>query len=120
MNKIILNCPSCGEGMVISEIRCQKCDLRVRKDFSMCQFCKLSEEDYEFLKIFLRTQGRITDIEKILGISYPTIKAKIDNLLKNLKLSAIEDKEEDPIEALAQGKLTVDETVAILKQRRRT
>ena len=119
MNKIILKCPSCGEGLVISEIKCPKCDLRVQKEFPMCQFCKLSEEDSEFLKIFLRTQGRITDIEKILGMSYPTIKAKIDNLLKNLKLSPLEDKKEDPIEALAQGKLTVDETVAILKQRRR-
>ena len=118
MDKIILNCPSCDEGMIISELRCLKCDLKVKKDFTPCEFCQLSEDDYEFLKIFLRTQGRITDIEKIFGVSYPTIKIKIYNLLKNLKLSAIEDKE-DPIEALAQGELSVDEAVAILKQRRK-
>jgi len=104
--------------MVISELKCSKCDLRVRKDFSPCEFCQLSEHDYEFLKIFLRTQGRITDIEKILGISYPTIKTKIDNLLKNLRLSPLEE-EQDPLEALAQGKLSVDEAVVILKQRRK-
>jgi len=118
MNKVILSCPSCGENMVISELKCPKCDLRVRKDFAPCAFCQLSEDDYEFLKIFLRTQGRITDIEKILGLSYPTIKTKIDNLLKNLKLTTMED-QDDPIEALAKGKLSVDETVAILKQRRK-
>ncbi|MCK4453688.1 DUF2089 domain-containing protein [candidate division WOR-3 bacterium] len=114
----IFNCPSCGEKMVISELKCSKCDLRVKKDFFSCDFCQLSEDDYEFLKIFLRTQGKITDIEKILGLSYPTIKAKIDNLLKNLKLSPIEEKQ-DPIEALSQGELSVDEAVAILKQRRK-
>jgi len=118
MNLKILNCPSCGEGMVISELKCPKCDLRVKKDFSPCEFCQLPEDDYEFLKIFLRTQGKITDIEKILGVSYPTIKAKIEKLLKNLKLSPIEEKH-DPIEALAHGELSVDEAVAILKQRKK-
>ncbi len=114
----ISNCPSCHEPMVISELRCVKCDLRVTKDFLPCEFCQLPEDDYEFLKIFLRTQGKITDIEKILGISYPTIKAKIDKLLKELKLSSVTEKS-DPIEALAKGELSVDEAVAIIKQRRK-
>jgi hypothetical protein len=117
MNKIISKCPSCGENMVISELKCPHCDLRVKKDFSFCEFCQLSEEDYEFLKIFLRTQGRITDIEKLLGLSYPTIKAKIDTLVENLNLSPLKD--EDPLESLARGTLSVDEAVAILKQRRK-
>jgi hypothetical protein len=118
MEKIISKCPSCGEIMVISELKCPKCDLRIKKDFTPCEFCQLPEDDYEFLMIFLRTQGRITDIEKLLGFSYPTIKAKIDNLLKNLSLSPVEEKQ-NPIEALAKGQLTVDEAVAILKQRRK-
>ncbi len=104
--------------MVISELKCPACDLRVKKDFPPCEFCQLPEDDYEFLKIFIRTQGKITDIEKILGISYPTIKTKIDDLLRKLKLSPVEGKN-DPIEALAQGELSVDEVVTILKQRRK-
>ena len=71
MNLKIFNCPSCDERMVISELKCPKCDLRVQKDFSPCEFCQLPEEDYDFLKIFLRCQGKITDIEKTLGVSYP-------------------------------------------------
>jgi hypothetical protein len=57
-------------------------------------------------------------MEKILGISYPTIKAKIETLLQNLQLSPIEE-EHDPIEALAQGKISVDDAIIILKQRRK-
>ena len=43
--------------MVISELRCPACDLRIKKDFTPCEFCQLPEDEYEFLKIFLRTQS---------------------------------------------------------------
>ncbi len=117
MNLKIFTCPSCHEKMVIGELKCPKCDLRVKKDFSPCEFCQLPEDDYEFLKIFLRTQGRITEIEKILGVSYPTIKQKIERLLTQLDLSPVEEK--DPLNALEKGEISVDEAVAILKQRRK-
>ena len=103
--------------MVIGELKCPKCDLRVKKDLLPCEFCQLHEDDYEFLKIFLRTQGRITEIEKILGVSYPTIKQKIENLLAKLDLSPIGEK--DPLDALEKGEISVDEVVAILKHRRK-
>ena len=106
--------------MVISELKCPKCDLRVKKDFETCEFCQLSPETFEFLKIFLRTQGKITEMEKILKISYPTIKSKIESLLQELKLAPYESMDDaSPIDALAQGRLSVDEVVAILKQRRK-
>jgi len=118
MPKRIINCPLCGENMVISELRCPKCDARVKKDIVLCPFCQLPDEDYEFLQVFLRTQGKITDIEKILNVSYPTIKAKIDNLLNTLNLSSYTE-EQDPIDALSDGKISVDEAITMLKQRRK-
>ncbi|MEO0095411.1 MAG: DUF2089 family protein [candidate division WOR-3 bacterium] len=118
MIKKIKNCPLCGGRMVISELRCKDCDLRVKKDFPQCEFCELPEDDYEFLKIFLRTEGKITDIEKILGVSYPTIKAKIEHLLKSLNLKPYEETI-DPIDAIAQGKLSVEEAITILKSRKK-
>lgn len=104
--------------MFISELRCSNCDLRVKKEFLPCEFCQLPEEDYEFLKIFLRTEGKITDIEKILGVSYPTIKARIEELLKKLNLRPF-DEPLDPIDGIAEGKLTVDEAISILKSRKK-
>lgn len=104
--------------MVASELRCKSCDLRVKKDFSPCEFCQLPEEDYEFLMIFLRTEGKITDIEKILGVSYPTIRSKIEHLLASLNLRPYEESLA-PLDALAQGKMSVDEAIAILKSKKR-
>jgi hypothetical protein len=57
-------------------------------------------------------------MEKALNTSYPTIKSKIDDLLKSLKLSPLVEAD-DPIEALSRGKISVDEAVGILKQRRK-
>lgn len=104
--------------MVISELKCPKCDLRVRKDMELCPFCQLDEENAEFLKMFLRTEGKITDLEKALGLSYPSIKARIENLLRALQLKPIEE-QADPIEALSKGRISVDEAVAILSIRRK-
>jgi len=118
MPKRMINCPLCSEKMVISEMRCAKCDARVKKDIVLCPFCQLSEDDYEFLQVFLRTQGKITDIEKILNVSYPTIKGKIDSLLRTLNLSSYTE-EQDPIDALSDGKISVDEAITMLRQRRK-
>ncbi|MEO0164510.1 MAG: DUF2089 family protein [candidate division WOR-3 bacterium] len=118
MIKKIQKCPICGGGLVISELKCVNCDLKMRKDFALCEFCQLPEEDYEFLKIFLKTEGKLTDIEKILGISYPTIKAKIETLLKRLNLVVYKEPI-DPIDGIAEGKLTVEEAIAILKSRKK-
>lgn len=103
--------------MKISELRCPNCDLSIKKEIPICEFCRLSEEDYEFLIIFLRSRGRITEMERLLGLSYPSIKQKIDNLLTRLKLTPLEEFA-DPIDALAQGKISVDEAVVLLKKRR--
>ncbi|MEO0226101.1 MAG: DUF2089 family protein, partial [candidate division WOR-3 bacterium] len=81
MNKKILFCPLCNEMLKISELKCSKCNITLRGDFSGCEFCSLTPENREFLKIYLRCEGNIKKIERILGISYPTVKSKIDSLL---------------------------------------
>ncbi len=104
--------------MKIQKLRCPDCNLSISKEINPCAFCLLSDDDYEFLLLFLRTQGRIKEMEKLLNLSYPSIKQKIDKLIKNLKLTPIEQGVTDPIDALAQGKISVDEAVALLKKRR--
>ncbi len=118
MNKKILECPSCGEKLLINLLKCPKCSLSIQGDFRSCEFCQLPEEQFEFLKIYLRCEGNIKHIEKVLGISYPTVKSKITELLSILKLSPLEDNI-DIYNAIADGKITVDEAVEILRQKKR-
>lgn len=103
---------------MIGELKCSSCGIAVKGDFEICEFCRLPKEQHEFLRLYLRCEGNIRKIEKVLNISYPTVKARIEELLKSLKLSPIED-DTDVYDAIAQGKMTVDEAVEILKQKKK-
>lgn len=117
INKI-QECPICKEKMYVNQLKCPKCHISIEGSFGSCQFCALPEEQHEFLKLYLRCEGNIKKIEKILGISYPTVKSKIDELLGNLRLAPVEDTT-DVLDALEKGTMTVDDVVTILKQRKR-
>ena len=58
-------------------LACDACDLRVEARFFGNEFAALSDEDLHFLRIFIHTEGRIRDMESALGVSYPTVKARL-------------------------------------------
>ncbi len=77
-------CPVCGEKLSIIKLSCPKCTTAIEGDFQPCEFCRLPEEDLEFAKVFIRCRGNIKDVEKELGISYPTVRGKLDSVIKGL------------------------------------
>jgi hypothetical protein len=84
MHKILEQCPACGGPLVITEVRCTRCETQVRGQFTPGEFSTLSEEQQTFVKLFLRARGNLSEIEKTLGISYPTIRNKLDEIVKVL------------------------------------
>lgn len=122
-------CPVCGEELVITQMRCGNCRTSISGEFKQCRFCKLDDRHSEFLIAFLKNRGSIKDVEKELGISYPSVRALLDSLLSELGLdgSASEDPQEDPadsasaarMEILAQvadGRLSVDKATKLLRK----
>lgn len=87
MKKSLSECPSCSELLVISQYHCKECDIEINGEFEGCTFCGLKDEDRYFALIFLQTGGNISDVEKVMGISYPTVKAKLNQLLERLSLN---------------------------------
>ncbi|GLC78597.1 DUF2089 family protein [Lacrimispora brassicae] len=77
-------CPVCGEKLSITKLGCPKCSTVIEGDFQPCEFCRLPEEDLEFVKVFIRCRGNIKDVEKELGISYPTVRGKLDSVIRGL------------------------------------
>lgn len=77
-------CPVCGERLSISKLGCPKCATAIEGDFQPCEFCRLPEEDLEFVKVFIKCRGNIKDVEKELGISYPTVRGKLDAVIRSL------------------------------------
>ncbi|HEY3329903.1 MAG TPA: DUF2089 domain-containing protein [Capsulimonadaceae bacterium] len=85
MNKPIAACPSCGGKMIVRELECCSCDIQVRGHFDESnKFSALNPQQWEFLNSFLSNRGVIRDIEADLGISYPTVRSRLDSLLATL------------------------------------
>jgi len=84
MTKSLSRCPSCGGQLKISQYHCSECEIDINGEFEGCIFCNLNDEDRYFALVFLQTGGNIKDVERVMGISYPTVKAKLATLLRNL------------------------------------
>ncbi len=84
MKKSLSICPTCGGNLKISQYHCPECEIDINGEFDGCMFCNLADEDRYFALVFLQTGGNIRDVERVMGISYPTVKAKLAHLLRSL------------------------------------
>ena len=80
-------CPICGDELRITRISCSKCQTILEGKFMGCKFCKLPEEQLEFVETFIKCRGNIKDVEKELGISYPTVRNRLENVIQALGYS---------------------------------
>lgn len=81
---ILSRCPLCGEETEATEVACPRCDVQVRGQFTLSRYDKLAPEQAQFLEAFLRCRGVLRDAEALLGVSYPTVRGRLDSLLETL------------------------------------
>ena len=84
IRKILESCPSCGGALEIGEVHCTSCDTQVHARYRPCDFCALTEAQSTFLRIFVTSRGNLSEVEKRLGVSYPTVRAKLDEIIGRL------------------------------------
>jgi hypothetical protein len=102
-------------------LSCPECATELSGSFASCEFCALSGEDRELLRVFLASRGNMKELERHLGVSYPTARARFDALLSRLGIersaAAPETPAETPaerlgvLEDLARGSIDVDEAL---------
>ena len=114
---LVSRCPVCESGMTVSELSCESCGTAVRGRFPVPDLCRLPEDLYQFLVVFIKNRGVIRDVEKELGISYPTVRSRLDNVLAALGFAeqvARVDRNE-VIEMLERGEVTAEEAEKMLR-----
>lgn len=118
MPEVIGRCPVCGGEFSVRELHCKSCNTAVSGDFELCEFCKLTKEQKYFVKMFLKNRGSIRDMEKELGISYPTVRNKIEEINYALGLSEENKMEVDVgtvLQRIKTGGMKIDEALSILR-----
>ena len=79
---VIGRCPVCGGELTVTRLHCQTCDTALEGRFRLGRFQRLSAEQLAFLEVFVKNRGIIKDVEAELGISYPTVRARLDDALR--------------------------------------
>jgi hypothetical protein len=105
------------------ELACPHCDIAVRGHFERCEFCALPEEQLAFLRLFISRRGNLRELERELGVSYPTVRARFDDLLRALgypvSQPSVRDRQErrrQVLEDLKAGRLTPEEATRALRE----
>lgn len=86
-------CPVCDHEMKISKLTCTYCPTKIEGDFSSCKFCQLPAEQLIFVEAFIKCRGNIKEVEKELGISYPTVRGRLDSVIEALGYGVYKEKE---------------------------
>lgn len=81
------DCPVCGGELVTTRLGCHNCGSELAGEFGHCDFCALDERESELLAVFLASRGNLREVEKHLGVSYPTARARFTALLVKLGLA---------------------------------
>lgn len=112
------DCPVCGSRLALTRLSCRDCGTELAGDFAACDFCSLSRADREVLKLFLASRGNMKDLERHLGVSYPTARARFDQLLARLGLAPARTPSArvETLERLARGDIDIDEAMRTLDQ----
>lgn len=113
-------CPVCESELKITKMTCDRCGTEISGEFSGCRFCSLSKEMSDYLIVFLKCRGNIKEIEKELGISYPTVRGYTENLLSALGLNESVSKEPytkaNIFKMLERKEITAHEAACLIKE----
>jgi hypothetical protein len=129
MPELTGRCPMCDAELMVTHLRCQRCGTGLEGSFQLNKFDRLSRDQLRFVDIFVKNRGVIRDVEKELGISYPTVRSRLDEVVQALGYdgggtppeSEEPDEEESPerrrqvLDRLAAGEITADEAVTLLR-----
>ncbi len=99
----IATCPICSGELAVTRLHCRSCGTTLEGDFNVGRFARLSREQFALLESFLRSRGNLKEMERELGISYPTVRGRVDVLLRALGLGDDDEAAAGDVDDAAAG-----------------
>ena len=81
---VISTCPVCSNELAVTRLHCDSCGTTLEGEFSVGRFGRLTKDQIALLESFLRSRGNLRDMERELGISYPTVRSRVEALIRAL------------------------------------
>lgn len=123
MNNFLTHCPVCASELTITRLRCDTCETTLDGRFSGGPFAHLNDEQLKFIEIFIRNEGKINRMESEIGLSYPTIRNRLHEVIRALgyepgkdePVEISEERRRQILEDLDGGKISADAAMRILR-----
>ena len=115
---VIATCPVCSGELAVTRLRCGTCGTTIEGEFGVGRFARLTREQTQVLESFLRSRGNLRDMERELQISYPTVRARVESVVRALGFGPRDDADPDPVAAPATA-VDVTATAAEVQAGRR-
>jgi hypothetical protein len=115
------DCPVCGAQLAVIRLGCASCGSELAGVFRTCEFCALNDKEIEMLRVFLASRGNLREVEKHLGVSYPTARLRFAELLAKLGLGEAAEPEaaltrDEILSEVASGALSPAEAQELISQ----
>ena len=116
-------CPICGGELIVKEYECLDCHTTISGEFKVEKVFKLSQEKLDFLFDYLKLRGNLKELGNKMGVSYPTIRLRFDELLDELGIKAEKETREeekkkiaDILDAISKGEIKAKEGMEQIKK----
>jgi hypothetical protein len=132
---VISICPVCSNELAVTRLHCRSCGTTLEGDFSVGRFGRLNRDQLALLESFLRSRGNLREMERELGISYPTVRSRVEALVRALGFGERADADEaddgtteppanrtreEILQALARHEMSAEEAAAAIRALGRT
>jgi hypothetical protein len=125
MQALPSNCPLCGGEVAVTKIYCRNCDSTIEGRFAAGAFSQLNAEQLAFVETFVRCEGKITRMEAELGLSYPTIRNRLHEVIRALGYEPgegdsggmSEEERRKILEQLEAGEISYEDAMQMLEEK---
>ena len=120
---MLKKCPICGNELIVTSLKCKSCDTVISGKFPFEDSLDfdIEPEIFDFIKIFIYSEGNIKQVEKILGWSYPKVKNYLKKAKKALGFeednNLDSDEKKEILDKIEKGELSVKDAISLLKER---
>jgi len=123
MQPALTRCPVCQGELTVMRLHCPSCDTSVEGRFTTGPFASLSAEQLQFVEIFLRSEGKLSRMEQEVGLSYPTLRNRLHEIIRALGYEPGKDEGPDMndeqrltvLEDLDAGRISAEAAMRLLK-----
>ena len=119
MRTMIDKCPVCdNDRFAVAKLICAKCGTAIEGKFSLSKLGGLATEHQDFIEVFIRCRGNIKDVERELGISYPTVRNRLDKVIRALGYATenASKRRQEILIALEKQEMTAEEAAAAIRE----